>query len=520
MKVNENEFFRQATLKICGNLALEKALHSTLLYLRKYIPLDVLFIEYFDTDLGAARPIAKADVNGGTKLNMITPLSKEIRNDPDFLTTAILHQAVICNSPDENELATTMLRFHNYDEKATSILTMQLIEEGAEMFGGLAGVAQHRDAFTDEHARLLSMLAKPFKVAMVNALRHRDVIRLKDRLADDNRFLQREMHRISGDEIVGSDFGLKHVMEMVRQVASITSPVLLLGETGVGKDVIANAIHFSSVRAGNPFVAVNSGAIPEALVDSELFGHERGAFTGALSQKRGRFERANGGSIFLDEIGELPPHAQIRLLRVLQNHEVERVGGTKMIPVDVRIIAATHRNLEEMIADGHFREDLWFRLNVFPINIPPLRARPEDIPALVHHFIEIKAKQLRLATGIKPAKGELDRLIDYRWPGNVRELENVVERALILHGVGPLIFNLNLATQKAIRTPASSAMAPLLRNEATRLDDVISDHIRHILDVTGGKVQGAGGAAELLGVHSSTLRNRMRKLGIPYGRKK
>ncbi|MCP4197634.1 MAG: AAA domain-containing protein, partial [Proteobacteria bacterium] len=387
MPIDENEFFRRATLTICGDLALEQALHSTLLYIRKYLPADTLFAEYFDPGLGAARTIARADVQGGTKLDLITPVPIEARKDQEFRANAILGHAVVLNRPDQNRMATTMLRFHKYDETATSIMNMQLIGEG-EMFGGLVAVANHRDAFTDEHARLVTMLAEPLKVAMVNALRHRDVIRLKDRLADDNRFLRREMHRISGDEIIGTDFGLKHVMELVRQVAPLTSPVLLMGETGVGKDVIANAIHFSSARANNPFVAVNSGAIPDALIDSELFGHEKGAFTGALSQKRGRFERASSGSIFLDEIGELPPQVQIRLLRVLQSSEIERVGGTKTIPVDVRIIAATHRNLEEMIRDGQFREDLWFRLNVFPITIPPLRARAEDIPALVHHFIE------------------------------------------------------------------------------------------------------------------------------------
>ncbi len=216
-------------------------------------------------------------------------------------------------------------------------------------------------------------------------------------LADDNRYLHRELFRLAGDEIVGADFGLKGAMEMVRQVASLNSPVLLLGETGVGKDVIANAIHYSSPRKDGPFVKVNCGAIPETLLDSELFGHEKGAFTGALSQRRGRFERANKGTIFLDEIGELPSQAQVRMLRVLQYKEIERVGGTNPISVDIRLIAATNRDLEEMVRAKQFREDLWFRLNVFPIRIPPLRERREDIPALVRHFIERKSRELRLS---------------------------------------------------------------------------------------------------------------------------
>ena len=231
---------------------------------------------------------------------------------------------------------------------------------------------------------------------MSKALEHQEIIRLKDMLADDNRYLFDELRSASGDEIIGSDFGLKAVMRMVQQVAPLDSPVLLLGETGTGKEVIANAIHYSSPRKDGPFIKVNCGAIPETLLDSELFGHEKGAFTGAISQKRGRFERANKGTIFLDEIGELPAQAQVRLLRVLQTKEIERVGGTTSIPVDIRIISATNRNLQEMIASGRFREDLWFRLNVFPIMIPPLRQRREDIPALVHHFIERKSKELKL----------------------------------------------------------------------------------------------------------------------------
>jgi transcriptional regulator with GAF, ATPase, and Fis domain len=302
-------------------------------------------------------------------------------------------------------------------------------------------------------------------------------------------------------------------MQMVRQVAALDSPVILLGETGTGKDVIANAIHDFSSRREDPFIAVNCGAIPENLLDSELFGHEKGAFTGALSQKRGRFERADKGTIFLDEIGELPAQAQIRLLRVLQHKEIERVGGTKTIKVDIRVIAATNRHLEEMVNEGKFREDLWFRLNVFPVWIPPLRQRTSDIPALVQHFIHLKAKELKLAAIPTVAPGALDTLMEYHWPGNVRELQNVVERALILHPTGPLSFDhLNLIPQQAISHLMEEHTIP------DNLDDVIAWHIRRILAKTEGKVHGPDGAAEVLGVNPSTLRHRMKKLGIPYGR--
>ena len=229
---------------------------------------------------------------------------------------------------------------------------------------------------------------------------------------------------------------------MVNRVAEHDSPVLLLGETGVGKDVIANAIHYSSSRSDGAFITVNCGAIPASLLDSELFGHEKGAFTGALAQKRGRFERADKGTIFLEEVGELTPEAQVRLLRVLQNREIERVGGTQTIPVDIRIIAATNRDLEEMTAGNLFREDLWFRLNVFPIVIPPLRARKSDIPALVDHFLGKKAESLKLPHIPELASGAMDQLLSYPWPSNVRELENVVERALILNKTGEISFEL------------------------------------------------------------------------------
>jgi transcriptional regulator with GAF, ATPase, and Fis domain len=256
-------------------------------------------------------------------------------------------------------------------------------------------------------------------------------VKLKDIVDAENRELSRELRHFSGDEIVGAEYGLKATMEMVRQVAPLNSPVLLLGETGVGKEVVANAIHYTSSSRGGPFIKVNCGAIPENLLDSELFGHEKGAFTGAITQKRGRFERADKGSIFLDEIGELPLQAQVRLLRVLQHKEIERVGGTKSIPVDVRIIAATHKSMEEMVRSGAFREDLWFRLDVFPITIPPLRRRKEDIPALVHHFVERKSKDLKIYPPPSVSAEEVERLKAYHWPGNIRELENLIERELI-----------------------------------------------------------------------------------------
>jgi transcriptional regulator with GAF, ATPase, and Fis domain len=368
--------------------------------------------------------------------------------------------------------------------------------------------------FTRQHAALLSLLREPFAIAMANALKHREVIKLRDMLADDNRNLYRELRRLAGDEIIGVHFGLKDVMKKVGRVASLDSPVLLLGETGTGKDVLANAIHYSSPRREGPFISVNCGAIPETLIDSELFGHEKGAFTGAVSQKRGRFERADKGTIFLDEIAELPLQSQVKLLRVFQNKEIERVGGTETIPLDIRIIAATNRDLEMMLEAGTFRNDLWFRLNVFPIEIPPLRERKIDMPALVQHFISLKVKELKLPHIPVLAPNAIEPLMAYHWPGNVRELANVVERALIMNQGGPLSFDW-ITTTLERKSSEPESQSSITNN----LDEIITLHIEKILTLTQGKIQGPGSAAEQLGMNPSTLRNRMKKYGIEYGRR-
>ncbi|MBN2125176.1 MAG: sigma 54-interacting transcriptional regulator, partial [Deltaproteobacteria bacterium] len=247
---------------------------------------------------------------------------------------------------------------------------------------------------------------------------------------------------------------------------------------------------------------------------------EKGAFTGAIARKRGRFERAHTGTIFLDEIGDLPPAAQIRLLRVLQQHEIERVGGTASIPVDVRIISATHRNLEEMVRSGRFREDLWFRLNVFPLVIPPLRRRIEDIPALVTHFMERKSRELKIRNLPSLAPGVLDRLQAYDWPGNVRELENLVERELILNQIRNSGDSLRFDTLAAFALQEKRELHAMGDRGIRPLDEMIAVHIREALDRSKGKVEGENGAARMLGLHPSTLRGRMRKLGIPYGRRR
>ena len=507
--MDDNEFFRRVTLRICGNLEIEQAMSACVRTMRGVVPIDRMFLQVYEPELGVMRTVATATAERGRKVDMLTPLSEQVRERIASHAADEPEEVVVIDSEESNPVAREMLRFHGI--QGWSILRMRLATEGGRM-GGVVLTAEGADRYVPEHARLLLLLEDPFTIALANTLEHREVLRLRDRLADDNRYLHRELLRLAGDEIVGADFGLRDVMHQVRQVAPTDSPVLLAGETGAGKDVIANAIHLGSPRRDGPFIPVNCGAIPESLLDSELFGHEKGAFTGALSRKRGRFERADGGTILLDEIGEMPLPAQVRLLRVLQHHEIERVGGTARIGVDIRIIAATHQDLSAMVRAGRFREDLWFRLNVFPITVPPLRDRRGDIPALVQHFVERKAGELKIGETPRLASGAIDFLLGYDWPGNVRELENLIERAMILHRGEPLRFD-------DLGTPLGSwgaVAAPVPDDQTLDLDTVIASHIRRVLGMTGGKIHGPGGAGELLGVNPNTLRYRMRKLGIPF----
>jgi transcriptional regulator with GAF, ATPase, and Fis domain len=509
MDIDRNEFFRNATLRICSSLDINKALVSFIDYIRPFIPVSRAYISMFDPSSGILSNLANVDQDGKKKTLPPTPLSRAAIEELESAKNAGQVRTSYWNG--RSELA-KILR-PDFDLSNRSVLAMDLVLEGKRL-GFLALDAEGKAGFTEQHVELLSLLREPFSIAISNALRYEEVLKLKEMVDAENRELSRELRSFSISEIVGADFGLRDVMEMVRQVASLASPVILLGETGTGKEVIANTIHFTSTRRSGPLVKVNCGAIPENLIDSELFGHERGAFTGAITQKKGRFERAHAGTIFLDEVGELPLQAQLRLLRVLQEKEIERVGGTKTIPVDVRIIAATHRDMVELVRTGAFREDLWFRINVFPITLPPLRQRKEDIPALVNHFLEKKSKDLKIYPPPTIPLEQVERLKAYHWPGNIRELENLIERELIhMQGRGrgnPLKFDHLAGLEKS--------QASSLEQEGTAdlltLDEAMARQIRQALQRCNGKVSGPGGAAQLLGINPNTLRSRMRKLGI------
>jgi transcriptional regulator with GAF, ATPase, and Fis domain len=359
----------------------------------------------------------------------------------------------------------------------------------------------------DRHEfEVLGIFADQAAMAIKNAQLFRERERYKERLLVENAYLQDEIREeYKFENVVGESTALRAVLRKVRKVAAVETTVLLTGETGTGKELIARAIHDGSPRKDRPLIKVNCGAIPRDLVESELFGHEKGSFTGAIQQRIGRFELADKGTLFMDEVGELALETQVKLLRVLQEREFERVGSARPMKVDVRLIAATNRDLPREVAEGRFRADLFYRLNVFPVRIPPLRERPEDIPLLVQHFLaQLQRKLAKPLRSVAPSS--LEQMRRYPWPGNVRELQNVMERACVL-ARGPEV-ELPEALRAAPAGP-SSAEAPI-----PTLADFERMQIRRALAAARGRVHGQSGAAAMLGVNPSTLRSRMQKLGI------
>ncbi len=511
MKANTSAFFKEVTLRICGSLDIKEALSDTFAYLEAVMPVDAMALLYTDPKRKRMISIARMEREGvnfyGYETVREIPLYEDYFEDLDEMG-AERTPVFILNRPEDWRPEMLSL-FPGLASNST--LSLQLrIRGDNERVGIFAISAKGTDRYGRGDALLLESVREPIAIALSNARRYRELLRAKELLAEDNRALSADIKRAVGVEVVGADFGLREVMEKVRQIAPSNSPALLLGETGTGKEVIANAIHMASPRRKGPMISMQCGAIPDTLLDSELFGHEKGAFTGATERKRGRFERAEGGTLFLDEIGELSQEAQVKLLRVLQEKEYERVGGTRSLRADVRVIAATHRDLPLMVREGTFREDLWYRLNVLPIHIPPLRLRKEDIPSLVQYFMERKSQEMNLVYAPQVDSGTLELLKAYHWPGNVRELQNIVERALILSHGSPLIFpDLGTGPAASDRREFDRETEPIMT-----MDQVITNHIRRVLERVGWQVAGKGGAAEILKMNPSTLRFRMRKLGI------
>jgi len=369
---------------------------------------------------------------------------------------------------------------------------------------GVLAVARHEEnAFDEEEVAFLSQAANQVAIGVENALAYSEIAELKDRLSQEKLYLEDEIRgEMDFEGIVGQSSALRHVLNMVETVAPSDSTVLLLGETGTGKELIARAIHDRSKRKDRTFVKLNCAAIPTGLLESELFGHERGAFTGAISQKIGRLELADQGSLFLDEVGDIPPEIQPKLLRALQEREFERLGSTHTKKVNIRLVAATNRDLEKMVENREFRSDLYYRLNVFPIRIPPLRERPEDIPLLVRYFAQKYGRRMEKQIESVPGAA-MKKLAAWHWPGNIRELENFIERSVILSHGSALQVPIGELGGNGKTTPAPGS------READEREQIL-----RILKTTNGRVAGDDGAAARLGLKRTTLISRMKKLGI------
>jgi formate hydrogenlyase transcriptional activator len=409
------------------------------------------------------------------------------------------------------------------DEHPQSMCRIPLISRDRVL--GVMSLGTHREhAFTDDDMAFLGQVAKQIAIAVENALAYGQIADLKDKLTREKVYLEDEIRsELNFEEIVGNSEGLRRVLRKVETVAPTDSTVLIYGETGTGKELVARAVHTLSSRKASAFVKMNCAAIPTGLLESELFGHEKGAFTGAISQRVGRFELAHRGTMFLDEVGEIPLELQPKLLRVLQEREFERLGSSRTLRTDARLIAATNRDLGDMVAEQTFRSDLYYRLNVFPVRIPPLRERPEDIPLLVRHFVQQFARRNNRAIDTIPSE-VMETLVHYHWPGNIRELQNVIERGVIVSR-GPVL-KVPVADLRPHSTLVGRGFSPAAENvrpaAATTLrgtlDEAERGQIMAALEQSRWVIAGPNGAAARLGMKRSTLQFRMRKLGIQISR--
>ena len=494
---------------IINNLTQEALFGSVYDAIRRVVAFDRAAFLFYQPESGTLK-LVSMESDGESEFFRV---GKEYRLEESQISAWVLeHQEVVTRGDLDNE-PRTLGEQRLVQEGIQSYCVVPLVAMGKSI-GTFTLWSESRNRYTQADAELLREVANQIAIAIANMKSYEEIKALKGRLEKENVYLQEEIRTVHNfEEIVGSSPALLKLLRKVDQVAPTDSSVLIYGETGTGKELIARAIHDRSNRKNRPLVKVNCSAISAGLVESELFGHVKGAFTGAFERRIGRFELADGGTLFLDEVGELPLDTQVKLLRVLQEREFEPVGSNRSIRVDVRIICATNRNLKDSIKEGTFRSDLYYRLNVFPLEVPPLRERRSDIPQLAMFFLSRFARNLgKKIDGISAAATE--RLMAYSWPGNIRELQNLIERALIL-GSGPIIdLDSDLTNVSGAFRISPSGLVPVDQPSFKTLQEVEREHILNALRESRGVIEGTSGAAKALGMHPNTLRHRMEKLGI------
>lgn len=501
------------TNAVLSTLQIDDLVEKVAQALRHYLYIDFVDLNLFESDSGQVQSHGVLfGYDGRCELRQADFPLEQLPARHVVLGREVL----IADRQDLENLALEHLHFRGLLAQDFQSLCILPLYAGESILGALVLAHKQGASFFTDNLLLLQQIAARITLSLDNALAYREISRLKDQLTRENLYLSEEIsHYESFDEIIGQSEAMSAVLDQVRMVADTDCSVLILGETGTGKELIARAIHDLSPRSAKRMVTMNSAAIPAGLLESDLFGHEKGAFTGATSQRLGRFELAHQGTLFLDEVGDIPLELQPKLLRVLQEREIERLGGQKIISVDVRVIAATSCDLQQMIAEKRYRSDLFYRLNVFPIVVPPLRERPEDIPLLVKFFTRKFAQRLNRSIDSIPAE-TVNRLTQHSWPGNVRELQNVIERAVILTR-GPVLNLPQTDLHDQVPLPVSPPPVRAVAAKTVELNDSSEserERIVRVLRETNGIVAGPKGAAARLGLKRTTLLSRMQRLGI------
>ncbi len=500
----------EASQKLCGNVDFLEAINDFFIYLKQYIPLKLLIIGKFDKNNFCVNLLSVTTKSETQQCNYTYKLNSKQRQvilTSNFFET---NESELIYIENKDHYLAPLYQLKEIKALNVSnqfpIITLRIIKN-KKIYGGPTFLLEKDAIITNDLKLLFELLKAPITIFINAFFQYMELHQfqyVKNNAVKSTSFYS---------TIVGTKGGLKKLIEQVETIAPLDVPVMIRGETGTGKELIANLIHKLSFCSDKPFVAVNCGAIVPDLIASEFFGHVKGAFTGAFSNHKGLFEQANRGTLFLDEVAELPLSAQVHLLRVLQEHSICKVGDTKPIPVNFRLITATHRPLEEMVKLGTFREDLYYRLNVISINVPPLRKRKEDIPFLLDFFINESIAKFDKNIP-KVTQKELNKLCDYNWPGNIRQLQNIVTEAVALYKTGELTFNLSESKSNPIKPEK-----PLSKNNFPNFHSMVKKYFEEAIVLCNGKITGRDSVAELTQLPDSTLKGKLDKYNIPYGKK-